>query len=357
MKRPSYFIIVPADDPVGPVKGAYALANELVRTRDVTLVTIKTGPGAESHLDKKVNKVCLSDNSNSFIQQIKFYKSLLKQKGKRKQIYSISFCIQADFLNSFCKSYAIISTSVRGNLLMNYADDMGWYGKPVAILHILRLRRFDHVFSMSIAMSRQLKSIGGLNTTIVGNFIDESFEPALEINKVNKPTRLVFVGSLSTRKRPLLLLKHFNDLLKVGYNFELDILGEGPLKHDLKQKIKDLDIANSVKVHGFVKNPLKIVERSDIMVLPSTSEGASRAVLESLFVGIPCVLAKVDGNTELITEGKNGALFAKDQDLANAILRAKQIIEDRPIGERHNLLPKTNRQKDCTKLILKTLEN
>ena len=50
------FILIPADIPTGPVKGAYALANSLVENFEVSLVTIKHGIGANARIDTRIRK-------------------------------------------------------------------------------------------------------------------------------------------------------------------------------------------------------------------------------------------------------------------------------------------------------------
>ena len=56
------------------------------------------------------------------------------------------------------------------------------------------------------------------------------------------------------------------------------------------------------------------------MLIPSLSEGVSRAALEALYLGVPCVMRDIDGNSELITSGVNGELFKDDNDLAEVMV-------------------------------------
>ena len=51
------FITVPSPHPTGPIKGAYALANALAAERQVTLVTLKRGPGADAELARALGRV------------------------------------------------------------------------------------------------------------------------------------------------------------------------------------------------------------------------------------------------------------------------------------------------------------
>ena len=87
---------------------------------------------------------------------------------------------------------------------------------------------------------------------------------------------------------------------------------------------------------------------SDLLVLPSFSEGTSRAALESLFLGIPCILRNVDSNNELIKpEFNNGELFDNDDELAELMI--SQALKSRERIERKNLLPDNFKQENIKK--------
>ena len=76
----------------------------------------------------------------------------------------------------------------------------------------------------------------------------------------------------------------------------------------------------------------------DCLVLPSLTEGVSRASLEALYLGVPCVMRNVDGNSELIKEGENGVLFDSDEQLSSAMIKCATIGK-RWTLKRPNLLP------------------
>jgi|GEM_PF-3073477 len=119
------------------------------------------------------------------------------------------------------------------------------------------------------------------------------------------------------------------------------------------KELKILGRENNVIFHGYQTDPHSIVAKADIMVLPSASEGISRAVLESLFLGVPVVLRNVDGNSELITNGINGELFEKDEQLAEKI--AEILGYSRQMIMRKTLLPDAYRQEKATRQYLNLL--
>lgn len=335
-----FFILIPADQPNGPVKGAYALANALADSRQVSLVTLKKGPGAEVPLDPRVEKICLAEISSSMRGRLKHYQGLLRLAGGRNEVASISMCFSADGINVLCRKEAVICSSVRGNLVINYKMDYGLPGVALATTHLASLRFFDYVVAMSEPMAKQIKRFSGVDAPLIGNFIDED-----ALSKFPKPIsksgprRLAFVGALSHRKQPWLLLEAVAKLHKKGQEYKIDFIGDGPDKDRLLTDIDRLGMKNHVQLHGFVKQPYELLAKADAMVLPSLSEGAPRAALEAMYLGVPCVLRNVDGNSELIMEGINGTLFSDDQDLADAIEQAAGLRRSKKSSVPTSLLP------------------
>ena len=353
-----YFIIVSADTPHGPVKGAYALANSLSDNgRNVTLVIVKKGTGANAHLNNSVKKICLADHVSGYFNKLSFYQKILVQAGNRNKIVSISMCFSADAINIHCRKFAKTCSSVRGNLIQNYRLDYRVLGFLFAFMHLLMLRFFDEVVVMTKPMALQVKRYIGKQPNIIGNFVDE--KPLAFRNKtynITSKPRFVFVGTLSKRKRPALLLDAIKILHGYSLDFHLHLVGDGPLRPYIESKIIKDNLSNNVTLHGFIKSPFKIITSSDVMVLPSLSEGASRAVMEALYLGVPCVVANIDGNSELIEEGFNGALFSEIADLPGAMLRALDI--SRSLGPiRPILLSKKNRQISAVSLFIDLLES
>jgi glycosyltransferase involved in cell wall biosynthesis len=92
------------------------------------------------------------------------------------------------------------------------------------------------------------------------------------------------------------------------------------------------------------------------MVLPSESEGIPRAVLESLFFGVPCILRDVDGHSEVIKNGINGECFEDDNNLVDVMARAIKCLHDRKLGDGQELLPDDFRQQQNIELYLKLIK-
>jgi glycosyltransferase involved in cell wall biosynthesis len=347
------FILVPSPHPTGPVKGAYALANALAPLRRVVLVFLKRGPGVDAPLDERVEVVSLAQTPGGWRGRLGAYRRLLRNAGGRGQVGSVSMCLSADWINRFCRELAVTCASVRGNLPQNYRLDYGWPGTFLAIGHLLALRTFDHVVAMTGAMADQIRSIATVRAQVIGNFVDEV---ALECHRqsgarAQGTLRFVFVGSLSRRKQPELVIDAIEKL--VTHNVQLDVIGDGPLREAIDRSLVAKGLQNKVCLHGQLANPYPIIASADVFVLPSRSEGVSRAALEALYLGVPCVLRDVDGNAELLSAPGAGALFTRDEELAAAMLEAACT---RSHLARSSLLPPSFRQATAVGQYLALLE-
>lgn len=354
--RRKVFLLVPSDSPAGPIKGAYALANALAGTREVVLVFLKNGPGAEAALDSRVRRVFLSAVAKSLIGRMRAYSRLLSDAGGRVNVASLSMCFSADMVNMFCRHRAVIFSSVRGNLLVNYRHDYGALGVFLAMFHLACLRWYDCVVAMNRPMAALVRNYSRRKPEIIGNFVDECPLEKWRSSSVNTGAlRFVFIGALSSRKQPGLLLAALRQLRIKNVVASIDIVGTGPLLDLLEAEAARLDLLDSITFWGFVDKPAELLSKADAMVLPSLSEGTSRAALEALHLGVPCVLRNVDGNAELIEDGENGTLFDADSELAAAMLRAAQMKRDR--GTTTSLLPKAFRQSEASRRYMDLLDS
>jgi glycosyltransferase involved in cell wall biosynthesis len=259
-------------------------------------------------------------------------------------------------VNALCRSLAFTCAGVRGNLPMNYRFDYGVAGMPLAALHLTCLRACDAVVVMTNAMAAQVRRYTSTTPRVIGNFVDESRLDKYRAERpAEGPFRFVFLGSLTPRKQPLALVDAVSELTRSGVSAHLDLVGDGPLRTNIAERVRELKLDQAVSLHGHRDDPYDILARADVMVLPSLSEGLSRASLEALYLGVPCVLRAVDGNAELIREGTNGTLFRENTSLA-AAMAATAAWSRALTGKRESLLPDAYRQGSAVSSYLALLD-
>lgn len=130
------------------------------------------------------------------------------------------------------------------------------------------------------------------------------------------PVRPVFlsVGNLLPVKGPDILINACGVLAKSGVDFELHVIGNGPLRPRLERQADDLGIADRVRFQGAIPHQQlpDWFRAADVFVLPSRSEGVPNVLLEATACGTPYVASNVGGVSEIAHFG-SGRLVSADQ--------------------------------------------
>jgi len=336
----SITILVPRLDHSGPVRGAIALFNGL----NVLDASVRIIPIYDSMIEYNVPTDDFLLREKSFYAKIVRLKKNFsyEKKNKVKKQVIISFCIQSDLIAFMSGLGGITISSVRGNLYQNYKDDFGVSGNIIAWLHYNILSRLNILTALNQTMKRELSTYSQ-NVVLIPNFIDEQ-----NIDNSGKQPdgafKFVFVGKLSKRKAILETLEAFALCVSQYPDIELHVIGIGPLMDEIIKIVKEKNLRSNVTIHGFLNNPLQIVKECDVFVLPSYSEGISRAGMEALFLGKRCIMQNVDSNIELIESDKQGKLIDNIVELPDAMIEMLLVgrIPDNII------LPKKFRQDQCS---------
>jgi len=99
-----------------------------------------------------------------------------------------------------------------------------------------------------------------------------------------------FVGRINDQKNPLFLPQIMDELKKIC-NSTMIILGDGPMKEQLLNEIKGLNLTNDIICCGNVTNVNDYLSAMDIFVLPSIHEGLPYVLVEAQTSGLPCVVS------------------------------------------------------------------
>ena len=100
---------------------------------------------------------------------------------------------------------------------------------------------------------------------------------------------IVSVGRLIWQKGQWHLIRAIRKLVTEGIPLKLVILGEGYMRPQLEELIKEAGLEGVVSLPGFVNNPYQFMAGADIVVFPSQTEGFSNAIVEALACGVPVV--------------------------------------------------------------------
>ena len=105
--------------------------------------------------------------------------------------------------------------------------------------------------------------------------------------------------------------------LRTGWT--LSLVGEGPERFRLEEKVESLGISSFVCSEGFSAQPLEFMARAAIFALPSRFEGMPNALLEAMAMGLPVIVSDASpGPLEMVADGVNGLVVPTENIAAMA---------------------------------------
>jgi glycosyltransferase involved in cell wall biosynthesis len=158
----------------------------------------------------------------------------------------------------------------------------------------------------------------------------ESCEPPVEVSR----PFLVGCGRLVPMKGFYDLLAAFAEVRRER-PLGLVILGEGPERANLRDRIQALQIGDDVLMPGFAVNPWSYFARASAFVLSSRYGEASPMVLvEAMACGIPVIASRCEwGPEEILENGEDGLLFDPG-DVDTLAQHIRTVLESPSVGSR-----------------------
>ena len=156
----------------------------------------------------------------------------------------------------------------------------------------------------------------------------------IQINRnAQEKFQILFIGSVTDRKKPHLIVEAMNLLNKD--NIEFLIVGPTPnLKYldSLKSLISSYALDDNVKFFGSVdrKRVKSFYSEVNLMILPSVSEGLARVIFESQATACPVLVTDAPGMGDIVIEGQTGYIFESNsiESLASKIKEVQENYEE-----------------------------
>lgn len=127
---------------------------------------------------------------------------------------------------------------------------------------------------------------------------------------------VVFAGRLDPQKDPFLFLEAALHVSQVDSQSQFLMVGEGPLRGEIEQWIRDHQMSGRVHLAGWSDNLGGILRSSACFVLSSRWEGMANVLLEAMAAGTPVVTTDVEGVRDLVTNGTTGRIAVMPDPLA-----------------------------------------
>jgi glycosyltransferase involved in cell wall biosynthesis len=160
---------------------------------------------------------------------------------------------------------------------------------------------------------------------------------------------LAAIGQIWEAKNYLFMIDVIEQLVKTDTvtKYKLMILGDGPMKEEVRSKIKMSGLMKVVDLEGDVDHVQDYLARADIFILTSHYEGLSLATMEAMASSLPVISTNVGGMKDLIKD--NGFLVEpgnKTEFVNKIILLARNSSLRRQMGLKSAAYVKKYEKKD-----------
>lgn len=200
----------------------------------------------------------------------------------------------------------------------------------------------------------RLPSADGLRVAHIPYGVEVATEPMARVAADGRAgaLRILYAGRLEERQKRVMDLVTIAAALRArGVAFSLTIVGDGPARAALEQRLAHEGLGGAVSLLGTraMEQMPELYRRHDVFLLPSAFEGLPLALLEAMGQGcVPVVSDIASGVPELVRDGEQGfritvgdttafadrlALLARDVSARTAMAtRARDRVDEASFG-------------------------
>ncbi|MGP9683231.1 glycosyltransferase family 4 protein [Brachybacterium sp. AOP3-A1-3] len=190
---------------------------------------------------------------------------------------------------------------------------------------------FNSETSRQVCRPRSLERRGRVRVVLNGVAGPPATHPARR--EIEGPARLVFVGRLSPRKGPDLVIDAVSLLREGGVEATADLVGDvfpgyEWYEDELRARVQELDLEECVSFRGFRSPVWGAIGDADLMVVPSRGdESFGNVVIESLLCARPVIVADHTGLREAASGFESAVQVATNSPEALA-QGVRRILQD-----------------------------
>ena len=150
----------------------------------------------------------------------------------------------------------------------------------------------------------------------------------------NLPPDLPLIGNVSAladQKDYFTFVNTAEHLLHQGLKAHFFIIGDGPMRGEIEDFVKQKELAAHITFTGFRNDVPDIMPELDAFLITSKTEGLGTTILDAFACRVPVVATKGGGIPEIVKEGKTG-LLAEVADYKQLALNVNRILEDKALA-------------------------
>jgi Glycosyltransferase len=125
----------------------------------------------------------------------------------------------------------------------------------------------------------------------------------------------------------------------------VEIVGDGPMRQQLENRARALDVTDRVKFVGFVKDVSPFLSNSTFLAHTSDLEGCPNVVIEAMACGRAVVATDAGDIPFLVEDGKTGFVVRRGED-DEFVERLAMLISDRELCREMGEAGRTKAEQD-----------
>lgn len=283
-------------------------------------------------------------NKNRFLNYLKIIFLFLFRIPKIVKDQNIEIVCLQDPITGF---FAVLSLKIRKFPVKIIVETHGDFIDTIGLEKNLLLPKFyisiftlfakysinnaDSIRSISEFTEKQVKEFGysGLFVRFPAWINIDTYLNADENRSYKDTFKIIFVGSVTDRKNPDLIVKALEPIDK---NLSLEIIGSTPNSkylEKLQNSIINSKHSERIKMTPFIDSQELISKYStaNLFILPSKSEGLGRVIIEAQSTACPVLISSDTGMTDLVIENETGFIFENNNEI-DLTEKLKFIIEN-----------------------------
>lgn len=193
-------------------------------------------------------------------------------------------------------------------------------------MHFIKLKKMK-IISLSQRQAGLLKKLNYSETGVIPWGISTDFMP--DHLGIEREINVIGVGSLTRLKNYSSFLNVIYLVRKVKPEIKCVIIGDGPLRDDIKNEIEKLGLEKNVELTGNIKREqvFDFIMKSEILLHTSDFESFGMVFIEALFYGLH-IISKPAG---IAKESEKWSICSTEKEMAKEIVRL--------LSEKNNYVP------------------
>lgn len=321
------------------------IANKLAETYEITIFTLYAGGELEASLNPKIKRKTVYNTGYTELSSIEKKKISLKLLFKKKQLYKQNvtgdYDIEIAFLEGpITRLFAVKNKNVR-KIAWVHNDISLVFGSGISasLKKWLEKKSYKSYEKLIFVSEDNLSSFEkcfsiDVPKQIIYNYIDsesvkEKAEEQLQTNYNPNKINLVTVARLVEQKGIDRWIRVYSKLKKEGTNISVYVVGDGPLKQNLEEQIKQEEIQDDFILLGKKKNPYPYINNADYFCLFSYFEGYGMVLEEAKILNKPILITDTAAR-EAVRDYKSATIFKNTEE---ALLEGLKKITQKPYIE------------------------